>query len=113
MLIMKKIVLSVVLILAGVLTFAQGTKVINDKNAVKRSVQGFHGVVISSGIDLYLNQGGEEAVAISSSDPEVRDKIITEVQNGVLHIYIDNKGFGFHWNLNDKKLKAYVSCRVL
>ena len=113
MLIMKKIVLSAVLMLAGVLAFAQGTKVINDKNAVRRSVQGYHGIVISSGIDLYLNQGGEEAVAVSSSDPEVRDKIITEVENGILHIYIDNKGFGFHWNWGDKHMKAYVSCKVL
>ena len=109
---MKKIVLSAVLVLAGVLAFAQETKVINDKNAVKRSVQGYHGIVISSGIDLYLNQGGEEAVAVSSSDPEMRDRIITAVENGVLHIYIENKGWHWNWS-GDKHLKAYVSCKVL
>jgi len=112
MLIMKKIVLSAVLMLAGAMAFAQGTKVINDKNAVKRSVQGYHGVVISSGIDLYLNQGGEEAVAVSSSDPEMRDRIITEVENGILHIYIENKGWHWNWS-GDKHLKAYVSCKEL
>jgi len=113
MLIMKQIVLSTALMLAGVLAFAQNTKVVNDPNAVKRSVEGYHGVVISSGIDLYLNQGGEEAVAVSSTDRELRDRIITEVENGVLHIYIDNKGW--HWNNwgGNKHLKAYVSCKVL
>jgi Putative auto-transporter adhesin, head GIN domain len=112
MLIMKKIVLFAALVLTGALAFAQGTKVVNDKYAVKRSVQGYHGVVISSGIDLYLNQGGEEAVAVSSSDPEMRDRIITAVENGVLHIYIENRGWHWNWS-GDKHLKAYVSCKML
>jgi len=45
---------------------AQDNKVINDKNAQKREVRNFHGIEISGGIDLYLNQGGEEAVAVSA-----------------------------------------------
>lgn len=111
MLIMKNIFLLAAFALAGLLSFAQDTKVINDKNAQKRSVQGFHGISVGGGIDLYLSQGGEEAVAVSASDPEVRDKIRTEVENGVLHIYLENKGF--HWNMGNKKLRAYVSCKVI
>ena len=112
MLIMKNIFLLAAFALAGLLSFAQDTKVINDKNAQKRSVQGFHGVSVGSGIDLYLTQGGEEAVAVSASDLETRDKIRTEVENGVLHIYMENKGL--HWgNWGDRKLKAYVSCKVI
>jgi hypothetical protein len=112
MLIMKNILLAACFTLTGLLAIAQNPKVINDPNAQKRSVQGFHGISISSGIDLYLNQGGEEAVAVSASDPEFRDKIVTEVENGILHIYIENKGFHWNWGGN-RKLKAYVSCKVL
>jgi hypothetical protein len=111
MLIMKNIFLLAAFTLVGLLSFAQDTKVINDKNAQKRSVQGFHGVSVGGGIDLYLTQGGEEAVAVSASDPEVRDKIRTEVENGILHIYMETTGF--HWNMGNRKLKAYVSCKVI
>lgn len=91
---------------------AQDNKVINDKNAQKREVRGFHGVEISGGIDLYLNQAGEEAVAVSASEPEVRDRIRTEVIDGVLHIYMDTKGFNWG-NWGNRHLKAYVACRTI
>lgn len=91
--------------------FAQGGKVVNDKNAEKRDVKGFHGISVSAGIDLYLSQGNEEAVAVSASDANYRDKIRTEVKDGVLDIYIDKNGD--HWGWGDHKLKAYVSFRDL
>jgi Putative auto-transporter adhesin, head GIN domain len=112
MLIMKNILLFATISLASLACFGQNNKVINDPNAQKRSVQGFHAIEISSGIDLYLDQSNEEAVAVSASDPEYRDKIKTEVDNGVLRIYLDNKGAHWNWGGN-KKLKAYVSCKVI
>jgi hypothetical protein len=112
MLIMKNIFLLAAFTSIGLFTFAQDTKVINDKNAQKRSVEGFHGVSVGGGIDLYLSQGSEEAVAVSAADPEVRDRIRTEVENGILHIYLESKGF--HWgNWSERKMKAYVSCKVI
>jgi Putative auto-transporter adhesin, head GIN domain len=112
MLFMKNILLFAVLSLVSGASFAQGGKVINDKNAAKRSVSGFHAIRISSGIDLYLSQAGEEAVAVSASSTEYRDKIRTEVEGGVLKIFIESEGF--HWgNMGGRKLKAYVSCKVL
>jgi phage pi2 protein 07 len=111
MLIMKNILLFTVIAFAGLTSRAQDTKVINDANAQKRSAQGFHAIEVSGGIDLYLNQSNEEAVAVSASDPETRDRIRTDVENGVLRIYMDTKGF--HWNFGNKKLKAYVSCKVI
>jgi hypothetical protein len=91
---------------------AQDNKVINDKNAQKRDVHGFHAIEISGGVDLYLTQGGEEAVAVSASGPEFRDRIRTDVADGVLRIYVDNKAF--HWgNGSNRHLKAYVSCKVI
>jgi hypothetical protein len=109
---MKKIFPLLTFILAGLGVFAQDTKVIEDRNAQKRPVQAFHAIAISGGIDLYLSQSDAEAVAVSASDIGFRDRIITSVDKGVLHIYIDNKGFNWR-NWGDKHLKAYVSCKTL
>ena len=109
---MKNTLFLTLLTFTGLLSFAQDGKVINDKNAQKRNVSGFHGIRISSGIDLYLSQGNEEAVAVSASDPDTRDRIITEVQNGILLIHMENHGL--HWrDWNHRHLKAYVSCKVI
>lgn len=62
-------------------------KNVHDDNAVTRSAKGFHTIEISDGIDLYLTQGTKEAVAVSASGNEYRDRIKVEVNNGVLKIY--------------------------
>jgi len=80
---MRKVFISV--LLAGFSMAALAQKIINDPNAEKRNVSNFHGVEISGGIDLYLSQG-EETVAVSASEAKFRDKIRTEVKNGVLKI---------------------------
>ena len=110
--IMRNILLLTAFLFAGRLGFAQDGKVINDRNAQKLNAAGFHGIHISSGIDLYLTQGNEEAVAVSAADPEVRNRIVAEVKNGVLEIYIDNQGW--HWNhWGNQHMKAYVSCKTI
>ncbi|HEY4112142.1 head GIN domain-containing protein [Puia sp.] len=109
---MKNTILLSLFTLAALFSVAQDGKVINDKNAQKRNVQGFHAIEISSGIDLYLNQGNEEAVAVSAADTEDRDRITTEVSGGTLRIYIDNQNL--HWLLRThRRLRAYVSCKQL
>ncbi|HUB60991.1 MAG TPA: head GIN domain-containing protein [Puia sp.] len=109
---MKKISLLAVFILAGMAAFSQHSNVINDPNAQKRTVGDFHGVHVGGGIELYLTQGNEDAVAVSANDPEYRDRIRTEVKDGILHIYMDDK-FHWGWIWNNVKLRAYVSCKVL
>ena len=89
--------------------FAQ-EKVVNDANAEKRSVSGFHAIHVAGGVDLYLTQGNDEAVAVSASEKEYRDKIVTVVENGVLKIYYDTKWYNWSWK-NNRKLKAYVSIK--
>jgi hypothetical protein len=72
-------------------------------------------IEVGGGIDLYLSQG-DEAVAVSASETKFRDKIITEVVNGVLKIrYEYEKGMGLRITLSEtkKKLKAYVSYKEL
>src|SRR5882724_11945781 len=94
----------------SLLSIAQ-SKIINDKSAETRDVKGFHGIKVSGGIDLYLSQG-DEAVAISASDLDVREHIRTEVEDGILKIYLDNRN-GLHWSWHNMKMKAYVSVATL
>jgi hypothetical protein len=98
------------LIILGLSAGVNAQKVINDPNVEARTVRSFQGVSVSGGIDLYLSYG-DEAVAVSASKTEYRDRIKTEVENGVLKIYYDHKnGISFG---GDRRLKAYVSYKTL
>jgi len=106
---MNKLLLFVAALAFNSLLFAQ--RVVNDANAEKRNVSGFHGVDVAGGIDLYLSQG-QEAVAVSASETKYRDKIRTEIKNGVLKIWYDSES-GIRIGLGNKKMKAYVSFKNL
>ena len=84
--------------------------VINDKNVQVRNVGSFSAIKVSGGIDVYLSQSNEDAVAVSASEEKYRAEIKTEVRNGVLKIYSDSKSFMFSSN---RKLRAYVSFKTL
>src|SRR5437868_2890495 len=105
---MKKIVSLLLCAVLAVTGMAQNNTVVNDKNAEVRNVAGFHGIKISNGIDLYITQGNSEGVAVSANETKYRDKIKTEIENGILRIYYDN-GMGIHvnWGWGDRKMKAY------
>jgi hypothetical protein len=105
---MKKL-FSMIMLLCFVLV-AQAQKVINDPNVEVRKIGAFTGISVSGGIDIYISSG-DEAVAVSASKPEYRDRIRAEVENGILKIWYDSKtGISFSGN---KNLKAYVSYKVL
>ncbi|MBS1606384.1 MAG: DUF2807 domain-containing protein [Bacteroidetes bacterium] len=98
-------------LLAGLLALsgrAQQT-IVHDPNAVERPVKGFHGIDVGDAIDLYLSQGEEEKVVVSARDPKWRDRIVTEVVDGVLKIRLEGK----RNNLRDARLKAYVAFKAL
>lgn len=88
--------------------FITAQTVVYDANIDVRNVKGFNAIEISGAIDLYISQGNEEAVAVSATNIEVRDRIKTEVKNGTLHIFFDSKGWNWKaWGNN--KTKAYVT----
>jgi len=90
-------------------TQAQET-VIHDPNAQLRpNLKGFHGIEVSNAINLYLSQGDNETVVVSAPDIKWRDRIRTEVRDGILHIYLEDN----HFSLGNTKLKAYVSYTML
>ena len=108
---MKKI-FSLLLMVISATVFAQTKTVINDKNAVPRSVKGFHAIKVSDGIDVYLSYG-DEAAAVSASEERYRDRIKTEVENGVLKIWYDRENYNGLVFTNRRNLRAYVSFREL
>jgi hypothetical protein len=106
---MKKISLLILTAVVVSTVFAQ--KTINDANAEKRNVSGFHGIEVSGGIDLYLSEGNE-SVAVSAADTKVRDRIQTEVKDGILKIWYKNDlKIDIEWK--NRKMKAYVSYKTL
>lgn len=106
---MKKVLVSVLFV--GLLSnlVAQVNQV-NDPNAQVRDLKGFSSIKVSHAIDLFLSQSDNEVVAVSASKVEYRDRIKTEVENGVLKIWYDNEP---KWFKGDKKLKVYVSFKTL
>ncbi|MBN8826233.1 MULTISPECIES: head GIN domain-containing protein [unclassified Spirosoma] len=77
-----------------------------------RSVSGFTGLSVSSGIDLYLTQGNSEKITLEGKGVD-EDRVITEVKNGTLKLYIERKGFG-GWNFGrNNYVKAYVTFKQL
>lgn len=108
---MKKINLLIVSFLVSGILLAQ--KTINDPNAEPRNLSGFKSIKISNAFDVYISQGNEDAVAVSASKAEYREKIITRVENGVLTIRFDNDKKLFNWNTDRVKLKAYISVKDL
>ena len=109
---MKKL-LTVLMVVTSLVTFAQSDAVINDANAQQRNLkESFSAISVTDGIDLYLTKGSQESIAVSASDDKYFERYKTEVENGVLKIYYDNKGI--NWTGNEKrKLKAYVSFKTL
>jgi hypothetical protein len=82
---------------------------IYDANAILREGKGYEAIEVSDGIDLFISFG-EEAIAVSASETKYRDKIKTVVEDRVLKISYDEKGFS--WNTK-RNLKAYVSFKSL
>jgi hypothetical protein len=54
----------------------------------EREAGKFTGLRVSSGIDAYLKQTGDESIAVEA-DENLHEYIVTEIRDGVLHIYTD------------------------
>lgn len=76
-----------------------------------RQISGFHGVSVSSGIDLYLTQKNVEEVLVEAESDDL-DKLVTKVEGGILKIYMKQKSWSiFNWS--SKPRKVYVSFATL
>lgn len=89
-------------------SFAQ--TIINDKNIEVRNVGEFSGIKVSGGIDVYLSQSDEYALAVSATTQKMKDDIETKIVDGVLVISYNSR----YVSMNEKRyLRAYVSFKTL
>jgi len=109
---MKKTLLFLSL-LVGLVSISFAQRAVNDKNAEKRTVDSFHGIEVATGIELTLTKGTTEEVAVSASEIEFRDKIVTEVRNGILRIHYETKTGAINKKNESKFLRAYVSYKSI
>ena len=108
---MKKIFLLLFVFITTNRAMAQN-EIVVDPNATTRTLNGsFNKIKISGGIDLFLSQSDNEAVAVSAAEEKFKEAIKTEIDNGTLKIYYDDGNK--NWNLKNKKLRAYVSFKSL
>ena len=106
---MKKLLFALMAFVA--LNAAAQTKIVNDPNAKARELTGeFTAVSVATGIELYLTQGNEVSLAVSSSDPKFEEGFKTIVKDGVLKIYYEQKES--RWE-KGRILKAYLSVKSL
>ena len=109
---MKKILFALMLLVGFVVNAQENKSIVYDENAQQRKVPSFTAISVSSAIDLYLTQSNKNEVAVSATNDEIRDHIITEVVGGTLIIRLGDKGSWFSWRKwGNYKTKAYVSIK--
>jgi hypothetical protein len=103
---MRKILL--VLTIAATGAFCKGHKESTSSNDVQkvREVKNFDAIEVSGAIDLTVLQGTEEGVTVNSTSDEMVARTKTEVENGVLKIYFDDKGA--NWDGQSEKISVSV-----
>jgi citrate lyase gamma subunit len=83
----------VVILALGITFSAEGQirkTVYGNNHVVKkdRNAGHFTGIRVSSGIDVYLKQTGSESITVEA-DENLHEYILTEIRDGVLHVYSD------------------------
>ncbi len=103
---MKKIILVLVVSCFAFISKAQNDIVV-DANASVRNLTGqFDAIKVSGGIDLYLSQSDNVAIAVSASEEKFKDGIKTVIEDGILKIFYKGES---SWRKKERKLRAYVS----
>ena len=76
-----------------------------------RAISDFRGLSVSSGIDVYLTQGGSKKLTFDVKGVNEED-VKSEVRNGTLKLYIDRRGMNWNWGRNTY-VKAYLTFKQL
>lgn len=82
---------AIVILSMSACTQGQIRKAVHGNNKVvtkERKAEFFAGIKVSSGIDVYLKQGNNEAISVET-DENLHEYILTEVKDGVLHVYTE------------------------
>ena len=100
------VLISALISLSSILQAAQ-----SGKSRQTRTVSEFHGISVSSGIDLYLTQKNIQEVSVEA-DADDMENLVTEVEGGILKIYMKDKSWlNMDWDHTTRKV--YVSFKTL
>lgn len=87
-------------------TRAQNDIVVDPNASIRILAGNFNAIKISGGIDVYLSQSDNIAIAVSAANENIKEGIKTIIENGTLKIFYNgDKSF----KRKDRKLRAYVS----
>jgi hypothetical protein len=88
---LRSFTVSIVILSIYACTQAQIRKTVHGNGNVvtkERKVDSFNGIRVSTGIDVYLKQGNNEAISVEA-DENLHEYILTEVRDEVLHVYTE------------------------
>lgn len=104
---MKSVTSITLIFCVSLFSFCQSNQQINDKDLTSktRDVASFTGIKVQNSIHLILTQGNPSVVSVITTDPDDQDKVSTEVENGILHIKLENN----NWNWRNKKIEIHVT----
>jgi hypothetical protein len=108
-----KILLAAALIVGTNQTYAKSAPVykVHSLETQDRHLSGFNAVSVSGSFDVYITQGNTESVKVEGDADDI-SKIKTEVENGVLKVYVKKIGFSWNWN-GDKKRTVRIVAKDL
>lgn len=108
---MKKIITSLCIVAFSLFTaFASKEEHIKGNGKVtteNRSVTGFDKISLAGSIDIIIDQNGSESASVET-DENIQNVIITEVEKGILKIYIKKE-----ISVSPTKMIVHISCKNL
>lgn len=102
---------SLTTLLAFILVFsawAQKQLVVDEHAEIRPLTGSFTSISVSDGIDVYLSQSDDEAMAVSASEKKYADNIKTIIEGATLKIWYDGSN---GWR--GKNLKVYISFKEI
>lgn len=107
---MKKIFFVLVVLCCASSSRAQNEIVVDPNASVRKLSGSFNAIKVSGGIDLYLSQSDNIAIAVSAANENYKEGIKTVIENGTLKIFYERDK---NWHKKDRKLRVYVSFNTL
>lgn len=94
-------------------TFAKAAPIVKtiQQTTQDRHLSGFRAIDLAGSFDVYITQGSTESVKVEAPS-DVIDRIITEVEDGVLKIH-SKKDINWNWSFGNKKMVIYVTAKDL
>lgn len=108
---MKTIFLTFSLMFTAFFAFCQTNSSKELTNSQERDVPNFTGVKVQNAITVELIQGNSNSVTVFATDSDDQNKVITEVNDGILNIKLESGNWGWSWK--NKKILVKVTIQTI